>query len=967
MRQGDFSNAYSASGILQTVFDPSTTMNSANCPYIGKANPYCRTPFPSNQIPIGEESPTAKILYDLMPQPTSSANPLVARNLSQSVRTFQVMEHTTFRLDHVFNGKNRAYLRFSDGDTSTNISNTGRPFSVATDGFPAGAGQGYQNSPITSIFPGIGYTHIFSPTFFSETILGQQWQNSKQLLGTGYTTDFEAKLGLPNNFGEPGFPATFGLINNFTSSQTDTLASQIITSLDENLTKLVGHHQLYFGGRFKHDRMADLPQGLADYMSFHTAATGIYDTSSGNNYSVLNNAGFADASYFLGSASAYGVNLEPPHDHYHENEVDAYIQDDYHFKRNLTFNLGLRYEAHPAVWNKYGLMNSFDFKNDAEVLSVPASTLIAEGYTTQAIITNDKNIGVKFETPEEAGMPAALLKNYNFNFLPRIGFSWQPLDKAKFGTVIRGGLGQYDFQTSMQEYLNHPQKNNPLSASYLQSYMGADQAIDGLPNELLRYNDPAVFGVMGVNTSGVVNSTTVNSILPGITLWSDSPDWRPMLVTEANVTVEQPLKGNSVFRVSYVFTDSKNLDIAYLYNNHPSYFQWEMAHGMVPPTGGVSVIGTPLQNTYAATATGPYDQTTWGGGSAFHTQDGWSNDNSLQLNYQRLFNHGVAYQVYYVFSRVMAAGGDQQESFTGGTLAPYANYPAAMGAVATLTSPYGTMGPRRVPPPAPPTGTPIWQNYHALTRWALYTRDTTIPYHHVQFNGVVDLPFGRGKRFFGNTNRFVDELIGGFELAGNGGVVSRAFGAPGGFGPVNPIQVYKHKYPIQDCRSGTCYKAYMWFNGYLGSKVVPASAGGTCTKNCVTGLPASYVPAVSPIVTNPNSVYYGTNEVQITAPNLNKGVPTNIAFDAGPQATTYYVNAFINGPWNWHADASLFKVFPITESVALRMNLDAFNVFNIQGYQSPAGNGVEEVQPGVGQTSSFWSPRQIQLTVRLNF
>jgi hypothetical protein len=231
----------------------------------------------------------------------------------------------------------------------------------------------------------------------------------------------------------------------------------------------------------------------------------------------------------------------------------------------------------------------------------------------------------------------------------------------------------------------------------------------------------------------------------------------------------------------------------------------------------------------------------------------------------------------------------------------------------------------------------------------------------------VDLPVGRGKWLFGNANRFVNEMIGGFQIAGTGSIVSQVFAAPANYGAVNPIKIYKHKHPIEDCRSGVCYKAYMWFNGYLPPTVTQGVAGSVCTTNCVTGLPADYEPMDSPIDTTPGTTYFGDNEVEITAPGLNKGNPQSIAYDAGPLAAQYYSNKYLNGPFNWEADASIFKVFPITERVNLRINMDAFNAFNVQGYGNPGSGGVEEVQPGVGQATSYNTPRQIQLTMRLTF
>ena len=136
---------------------------------------------------------------------------------------------------------------------------------------------------------------------------------------------------------------------------------------------------------------------------------------------------------------------------------------------------------------------------------------------------------------------------------------------------------------------------------------------------------------MGVNTSNVVNTNVTNSILPEL---QPSPSIRspPAFASEANVTIEQALIGNSALRISYIWTKATNLELNDSYNSSPSSYQWQMATGTAAPTGGASVIGTPQQNTYAATAEGPYDQTTWGANN-MRERTGWSNYNALQVSY----------------------------------------------------------------------------------------------------------------------------------------------------------------------------------------------------------------------------------------------------------------------------------------------------------------------------------------------
>ena len=961
MRQGDFSGLFNKAGILQTLYDPSTTAPNSTCPvpHTNKTvnNEYCRTPFRNNTIPSTEISPLAKVYYQMLPQPTTSANPLIETNTAVENPLFQTVPQFTFRLDHSFSDRNRAYLRFSH--TYSSINSSGGPRSLAADGIPVGAAFGYSNNPSNQFLAGIGFTHIFSPTFFSQTIVSQQWYHYWQLSGFDPNTNYESMLNLPNNFGEPGFPFVGNgqlMFSMGTSQQNNVQDGNIITSVSENLTKTMGKHQLQFGGSIRHERDADKPNGVADKIAFGGNPVGLYNPSSGKNWASYANVGSADASMFIGSAASYNVNLEPPHVHYHVWQISAYFQDNYHFSRNLTANIGLRYQAMPALWTKDGLVNSFDLKNDAMVLGTTPQSLIAKGYTTQAVITNDEKIGVKFETAQDAGMPSVLMRSYDLNFFPRVGLAYQPFG-GKWGTVIRGAYGRYAEANPIEDYANKPERNNPFNASYTMSYATANQAKDNLPNEYLRYDGPAVFGVAGENTANVVDTTSTTALLPGIALYSVDPSWAPNFVSEANFTVEQPLKGGSVLRASYLWTHATNLDIALHYNQQPSLYQWEMATGTLQPTGGASVIGTPLQNTYSTTAMGPYDQTTWGN-NTWETRAGWSNYNALQLNYQRLFHNGYAYQLTYVFAKALRAGGGQLGGYM--NVAPLADFPGVMGTVGSMTSPYGPTLYPGVTPPAPPANTPVWASYHDLIKYEEYQEDNQYPTMHIRFTWIADLPVGRGKRFLGNANRFVNEIIGGFQLAGDGNIFSDLIQPTSQtlWGATSPLKIYKHKHPVIDCTSGVCYKKYLWFNGYQAPSSVAGNSYGTCTANCITGMPADYQPDEAWIDDTPGTTNYETNAVQVT---LADGSKQTIDYDAGPLGSNYLQKTWIHGPVNWPIDASLFKVFPITEKVRLRINLDAFNVFNMPGENDPGSGGLQEF------LTSHNTPRELQITARLTF
>jgi hypothetical protein len=964
-RTGDFSGYTNSAKQAITLYDPATTAASSNCNGSGVANSYCRTPFLNNQIPLSRLSPTFKIIQDITPLPTNSNNPVLSgsSNLSGVNPTFTVIPTITFRFDHHFNENNQAYLRFSDNIQQTSAlrnytdSAKNSPNSIAADGLPAGANGGLNIVPTAMFNAAVGYTHVFSPTFFAETVVSQQWFSQFNQASVSQTANFEQPLGLPNNFGEPGFPQFGTTAGNGTGLQNDQFGyggtqfnyglSQIIQDVDENLTKTIGRHQMHFGGRYRHERFGDQPDYATDTVDFNGQDTALENPSSNLNYTATSLTGGQDADAFLGAASQYGVREEPPYVHFHDYEFDAYYQDDFRMSRSLTVNLGVRWEAHPAPWTKNNLYNSFDLKNHAMVLQEPVSALIAAGYTTQAIITNMINNGAKYETPQQAGMPDKLMRDYNLNFSPRVGFAYQPFG-GKHGTVIRAGYGRYIYPMPTRNYLKNVMQNNPLAASYSQSYTSSNQTVDGKSNQLIRLPQ-TVF--MGTNSANVVNTTTTNAITPGTSIWSNSPSMPPDFVTQVNFTVEQAMKGNSALRVTYLWTHGTNLDHYYNINNAPGTFVWEADTATTYPTANGNL------------AARPYDTTTWGA-NTWDVKNGWSNDNSLQVNYQKLFHRGVAYQIAYVWSKPMRFGGNYSRD---GNTYPAANYLGVLGSASTITPiagyPATISAPASLPPV--PAGQAPWQEYHALDKYEGYIVDTAIPKQHITFNGIVDLPFGRSKRFLGNVNRWGDELVGGWQIAGAGQVVSQDFTITSShWGATNPLHIYKHSHPISDCTSGSsaCHSGYLWFNGYISATAAAQISGLPTGYSTVQNAPT--IAYESPI--RPSA---GDDLVNVTYPGATS--PIQVAYSPSPSGTASgnpYAKSVLNGPINYNADASVFKVFPIRENVRLRFNADAFNVFNIQGEPNPNGTtGEINVQPGAQGANSYWGSRQIQLTLRLEF
>jgi Carboxypeptidase regulatory-like domain len=1010
MRNGDFSGLVSSSNILQQLYNPYTTnlAGATSCrepASVGTASPsqqWCRQPFANNFISPSLESPTAVILNEMTALPTNANNPLVASNQVALIPEFTVEPQFTIRLDHSFNESNRVYLRFTRNvstGTAPHNSPANEPYSLAVPsaGIPAGV-SGIALTQQSVLSAAIGYTHVFSSTFYSETVLADSWSSEQHRAGGSPTTNWESQLGLPNNFGAQGFPYFESLFQPIDGTMWQYGLSWTIPEIDENLTKVLGRHQLQFGGRFRFEGLGSRPDQSFDEINFASGEdTGLYNPSTGSKPAAYANTGQLNADEFLGGASSYQVTLQPPYQHFHDMEFDGYIQDNYRIRHNLTFNLGLRWEAHPAVWEGQGAMEGFDLNNHAIVTSGSISKLIAEGLTTQAIITNDELDGVKFETASEAGLPPMLTRNYNYNFSPRVGAAWQAF--PQWGTVVRGGIGRYIYANPIREaYRNVNLSNNPFVVSYSNSYTSAGYAPDNTQNYLLRSQPATSTGysyantlpggsgstpVMGVNSGNIVNSTSTTAITPGLNIVSIDPSFPPSFMDEANFTIEQPLKWNSVLRVSYIYTHGTNLNNSFYFNDWPSEYSWEVQTGTPTPTGTASVLSP--QNS--GTGEGPYDNLSYGNGIYRIQKSGWSNYHGLQANFQRLFNNGYAWQVIGVWSKSMRTGGDFGGS-AGDNVDPYADYVNSGPASVSATPEGGTLGPVALPPP-PPTGVQPWQYYKALNRWENYMVDVNNPWLHVQFNGLVALPFGQGKRWLGSSRKALNEVVGGWQIAGAGSVTGEEFPInTTNWGPTNSLQVYKH-HSISDCRSGVCLKSMEWFNGYIAPTAVAGNACAGALSTVVNGLPSNWAPYQAPIDTicsGPTGgkanvdKYFGDNDVimnGVTGQSANTVIPYGIVpaahNDNGVSGSALNVsNPFgrttLNGPNNYSVDLSLFKLFPLTEGIDLRVNVDAFNAFNIQGFNNPSStDGTSCYSPGGLGCSSHNTPRQLQFSARLTF
>ena len=227
-----------------------------------------------------------------------------------------------------------------------------------------------------------GYNRLYQPTLPGDL----NTPASAYGLDTGVTGPFTG--GLPRiGFGGYFFPGLGGF------KWPKFQGPDTITQFVDHISYTAGKHALKFGGEIHRDAVRNAAYGNS--RGSITFLGGILDPASTQLEDFL--AGFP----FKAS-----VEVGDPTLHLHNWAYAAFLQDDWRASRNLTLNLGLRYEYNSVVQEDHNLLGNFD----------PNVGLVQVGKQISSLYNPDHT-----------------------NFAPRMGFAWDIGGKGR--TVLRGGAG----------------------------------------------------------------------------------------------------------------------------------------------------------------------------------------------------------------------------------------------------------------------------------------------------------------------------------------------------------------------------------------------------------------------------------------------------------------------------------------------------------------------------------------------
>jgi hypothetical protein len=212
-----------------------------------------------------------------------------------------------------------------------------------------------------------------------------------------------------------------------------------------DMTKVVGRHALKFGVTYHHYQKTENNGGNnASTFAFDTTGA-IVPTGTSTTEAGERRAAQQWANFLMGKVSSFTQSSADLTPDIRANQIEAYVQDEFRLRQNLTVNLGVRYVQYRQPIDARNELDNFDpslWKAANAPLIDPKTGFIvidANGNPTQGDPLNGIIVGGK-----NSPFGAKIAADDNTAFEPRVGFAWDPWGDGK--TSIRSGFGtSHDF------------------------------------------------------------------------------------------------------------------------------------------------------------------------------------------------------------------------------------------------------------------------------------------------------------------------------------------------------------------------------------------------------------------------------------------------------------------------------------------------------------------------------------------
>ena len=448
----------------------------------------------------GVSWPTANLPGScLASQPTDVVQQTqVPFNISLATPFSNRVDNAIVKIDHNFNKDNLLTGRYYVGD-STQL------FPLALTG--GGQLPNYDTRTPTRVqLISLSYVSVISPSLVNEARIG--WNRFAEGFFPQDRGFNPSSIGLntvgagtPNNSNPYNFGLPVIVVSGFAQLGSDKAdpRQRVDTNWHyiDNMSWKSGKHDIKFGYEFRRSSVSQMfNRSFRGRLKFEDQ----FD-STGN----LIATGLEE--FLAGTPTGGTQGIGDTNRNTFENSHAAYVQDSYRVSRNLTLNLGLRYDYFGLVQEKHGMFNNVD-ATTGDVFSVGQARLYQPDYN---------------------------------NWAPRVSAAWDVSGHQK--TVLRVGYGIFYDATSQDMFLGHL----PFTSSF-----DPGVAYSGLP------------GVGQISFGSPVGTIEANiPVFGGYSPMGDAfgidPHIRAPYLQNYNLNIQQQLTHKMVLQVGYVGSHGSKL------------------------------------------------------------------------------------------------------------------------------------------------------------------------------------------------------------------------------------------------------------------------------------------------------------------------------------------------------------------------------------------------------------------------
>jgi hypothetical protein len=684
------------------IFDPSTTKTVT----VAGQPVQCRSAFPGNKITTPLDPVAQKVLTFLTVRPNLPATPANLNGLTNNflfVSRNQIRDTTmSFRIDQNWGTNDKFFFSYSSRDQED---------LNGTPALPPILDPNFFNSNFTHYLR-FGWDHTISSNLLNTFSIGLNRLNNLSKATSVNGTDWPATLGIGNAHG-PVFPqfnfngSPLGIgYQGFSTGSFNGHIPNALAGVD-NVAWITGRHSFNFGLELRAYQYSFAANGNSSpnysFNNFQTAYA-VNDNTTGDPF----------ASFLLGLPNQEQVSISATNPRLNSYYFAAYVQDDFKLRRDLTINLGLRYDVDSPRSEAHNLQSSLDLN-----LANPGAGSLPGALRYGAF----SNQGL----------------TYFKDFGPRVGFAYAPTEL--FGHihnfVIRGGYAIY-YAALFYDDLPTGQIQFSSGTSIQPTFTSPDSFT---PVQALSAGFPSFPPPVNSTDPSLLNGTNVGYIAPKYS--------RPGMTQNWTLQIQKELAPDLILSLGYVGIKGDHLhtNIAQVNALNPKYYS--LGNSLTTPVTdpaaapilanlGVSVPSwfVPLYGPNGQDTIGqllrPFPQYLDVGGSnnskcSCLENLGTSTYNSFQAKLERRFRNGLNLLASYTYSKTLTNADSAIPVFSGFS-----------------SNEFAAQNP-----------------FNPKSQKALSYQDTP---HTLVISYLYELPAGPGKKHF--NQGIASKVLGGWEVSG---------------------------------------------------------------------------------------------------------------------------------------------------------------------------------------------------------